>query len=207
MSAQYKRKTFLVKKGLQYRYMGVIILSMLAVSAVVGWTIYYTVWTQISDPNVTLDLLAEVFHRTNRQLMYSTLALMAFIAMASIFVSHKVAGPVYRFEQSVKSIAEGDLTLRIKLRKGDEMTELADMFNHMTSILEGFVSRGQTHTARLREVVDRLQNGKEVDPATIEALREILGDLETVTSEFSVRPAAALEPAPVEEEACAETLS
>lgn len=186
MSAQYKRTTFLVKKGLQFRYMGVIILSMLAVSAVVGWTIYYTVWTQISDPNITLDLLAEVFHRTNGQLMYSIGALILFIGLASIFVSHKIAGPVYRFEQSVKSITEGDLTLRIKLRKGDEMTELADMFNHMTATVEGFVSRGKIHTARLREVVTRLQKGEKVDQATIGTLSEILGDLETVTSEFTI---------------------
>ncbi|PKK91468.1 MAG: hypothetical protein CVV64_06855 [Candidatus Wallbacteria bacterium HGW-Wallbacteria-1] len=190
MSGQYHRKTFLIKKGLQYRYMGIVILAMLAVSAVVGFTIYFTIWSPISDKNISLDTLAEIFDRTNRQLLYSTAVLTLFIAIASIFVSHKVAGPVYRFEQSVKAIAEGDLTLRIKLRKGDEMMELADMFNHMTTTLETLVVSEQAKTRHLGEIVSRLKKGETIDKATLEELSGTLDELQAITAQFKVREAA-----------------
>jgi len=187
MSGQYQRKTFLIKKGLQYRYMGIVILAMMAVSAVVGCTIYFTIWSPISDRNVSLDTLAEIFDRTNRQLMYSTAVLILFIAIASIFVSHKVAGPVYRFEQSVRAIAEGDLTLRIKLRKGDEMMELADMFNHMTSTLEDIMAREKAKTSRLGEIVSSLKKGEKIETQTLDELSTTLDELQAITGQFKVR--------------------
>jgi nitrate/nitrite-specific signal transduction histidine kinase len=51
------------------------------------------------------------------------------IVLLTIFFSHKVAGPVYRFEHTMHSLIEGRYSEAIKLRKGDEMQNLADLFN------------------------------------------------------------------------------
>lgn len=185
MSAAFKRKTFLIKKGMQLRYMGVIIVAMLAVALVVGFTIYFTIWDNISDPGQSLSSINTIFEKSNIKLCYSIAALIIFIAIASVFVSHKIAGPVFRFEQSVKSIAEGDLTLRIHLRKGDELMDLADMFNEMVESLEKIVKIERVHAEKMKNALEKLKsnsNKKEVE----EILSSVMNDLESFNNQFKI---------------------
>lgn len=53
------------------------------------------------------------------------------LVLLTIFFSHKVAGPVYRFEMTCHDIIDGNYTGRIKLRKGDEMQNLATLLNEV----------------------------------------------------------------------------
>jgi methyl-accepting chemotaxis protein len=47
----------------------------------------------------------------------------------SVFVTHRFAGPLYRFHQVVEQIAAGDLSTGFKLRKGDDLVELEKALN------------------------------------------------------------------------------
>ena len=58
------------------------------------------------------------------------------VVIISAIVSHKMAGPVYRFEQTCREIAKGDFSQRVHLRKGDQLTELQDAFNAMMDTVE-----------------------------------------------------------------------
>ena len=53
------------------------------------------------------------------------------VALLTIFFSHKLAGPLYRFEKACHGLIDGDYTEKISLRKGDEMQNLAGLFNEM----------------------------------------------------------------------------
>jgi len=53
--------------------------------------------------------------------------------IASLFFPKNYAGSVYRIEQDLKQIREGDLCKQITLRKGDEVTELAREINTLVS--------------------------------------------------------------------------
>jgi nitrogen fixation/metabolism regulation signal transduction histidine kinase len=56
------------------------------------------------------------------------------IALLTIFFSHKLAGPLYRFEKVCHSLIEGNYTEGVYLRKGDEMQNLAVLFNDMLKL-------------------------------------------------------------------------
>lgn len=62
-----------------------------------------------------------------------SIALLAFAAIAigvlSLFFSHKIAGPLYRFEKSMEIIGTGDLNHVVVLRAGDQIMELAKIMN------------------------------------------------------------------------------
>ena len=62
--------------------------------------------------------------------------LLALIAWGSIYISHKIAGPLYRFELTLKQITQGYLNTRIRLRKYDEAQFLADRFNESIEVLD-----------------------------------------------------------------------
>lgn len=47
----------------------------------------------------------------------------------TVYFSHRVAGPVYRFEKTCHEIIEGNYQQKIYLRRGDELQNLANLLN------------------------------------------------------------------------------
>jgi len=56
------------------------------------------------------------------------------IAMMTVFFSHKLAGPVYRFEKACRSVINGSYDDVIHLRKGDQMLDLSLLLNEAFKI-------------------------------------------------------------------------
>jgi hypothetical protein len=56
------------------------------------------------------------------------------IALLTIFFSHKLAGPIFRFERTLNAMMEGNYTETIHLRKGDEMQNLARLINQVIAV-------------------------------------------------------------------------
>jgi methyl-accepting chemotaxis protein len=54
--------------------------------------------------------------------------------LASLFFPKNLAGALYRIEEDVKRMTEGDLTVRITLRSGDEGGSLAGRINHLVEL-------------------------------------------------------------------------
>jgi hypothetical protein len=57
------------------------------------------------------------------------MASVAVVVLQAARVAHRVAGPEYRLVQAIRRMRSGDLSFRIKLRKGDMLTALADECN------------------------------------------------------------------------------
>ena len=49
----------------------------------------------------------------------------------AVWLSHRIAGPVYRLKQSMRQAGSGDLSVLIKLRENDELQDLKNEFNNM----------------------------------------------------------------------------
>ncbi|MEN9581037.1 MAG: hypothetical protein RJA70_4046 [Pseudomonadota bacterium] len=50
---------------------------------------------------------------------------------AGIWVTHKVAGPIYKMTKQIKAVEAGDLEVPCPLRKGDELGDFFEAFRHM----------------------------------------------------------------------------
>ncbi len=182
--ARFQRSRYIVKLGLQIRYMGVILLALLLVSMVVGWTVWFTIWKQICDPTLTNEQLIDIFVRGNEILLWKMLVAIVFICFVSIFVSHKIAGPVFRFEESARTIANGDFSLRIRLRKGDELHDLADAFNRMTESLESIVKENNAVLGRMTTLLEKARTDFQKETLTAERRSGLLDELSLVQSEL-----------------------
>ena len=77
--------------------------------------------------------------------------LFVFIAWGSIFLSHKIAGPLYRFQKTLLDIQNGNLNSRIALRKLDEAKTVAEDFNHTIAYLDAKMQR-------LKSIVQQHEN-------------------------------------------------
>lgn len=78
-------------------------------------------------------------------LIQTVLVVMVLIGIAAIvvtlFVSHKIAGPLYRLKKAMHDLGEGDLSTEIKLRKLDQLKDIAEAFNGMVRNLKERFSR------------------------------------------------------------------
>jgi len=78
------------------------------------------------------------------------------IVLLTIFFSHRVAGPVFRFEKTCHSMLQGCYTNVMHLRKGDELQNLALLLNEVNIVTsERFQS---IKDAATKEDVDKIIN-------------------------------------------------
>ncbi|MDA8130306.1 MAG: HAMP domain-containing protein [Elusimicrobia bacterium] len=136
--AKFQRRTILIKKHLQYRYMSLIFFSVLLAFIVVGLDVLWTVSKVVNEHPMMQPLLDEMAQMVPlfalKIVMY-----MVMVLIVSAVISHRMAGPIFKFEKSCSTVADGDLTHRVYLREGDQLTELQDHFNNMTGAVNEVV--------------------------------------------------------------------
>lgn len=153
---QFQRKTILIKKKLQYRYIALISLSVLVAFLIVGLDLMWTVSKVVSDHPMMQPLLEDLFRMAPlfgiKIVMY-----MIIVLIVSAVVSHRLAGPIYKFEKSCATVASGDLTHRVWLRKGDQLTDLQDQFNNMTGVVNETVKQLEAFKAEAADAYPALK--------------------------------------------------
>ncbi len=136
----YRRKQYFIKRGYQTRFILKFCLLVL-VGAVVSTVLLY----MMAEGSLTSTYEnSRLMVRTTSvailpAVIYTNLITLGLVTVACIFVvlyiSHRIAGPLYRFEKELSEIAEGDLTKVVQLRKKDEITDMAQSLNRMTTSL------------------------------------------------------------------------
>lgn len=133
---QFKRRTIFIKKNLQLRYMALILVSVLAGLLIMAYELTFTLNDVFDQYPVLLQPLYDYFPSLVFGFIYKIAIYIVFVVLISAILSHKMAGPIYRFEQTCKEIAAGDFSKRVHLRKGDQLMELQDEFNAMMDRVE-----------------------------------------------------------------------
>ena len=67
-----------------------------------------------------------------------------FLAWGTIFISHKVAGPLFRFSKAFNEVEKGDYRSRVVLRKLDEGHPVAQEFNEAMEKTDHLLSNLKT---------------------------------------------------------------
>ena len=74
-----------------------------------------------------------------------------------VFMSHRIAGPMFRFERVLDGINKGELTHRFKLREGDQFKELEERINQLTDTLDGKAGDLQSRITEISKLFSGLQ--------------------------------------------------
>ncbi len=73
-----------------------------------------------------------VFQIQMYPMIWMSVLYLALIIFFGLFISHKMAGPVYRIKKTLQEVADGKITLKdakFKLRKRDELKDLVEALN------------------------------------------------------------------------------
>jgi methyl-accepting chemotaxis protein len=82
---------------------------------------------------------------------YILILIIPLVFFASMLMSHRVSGPVYRFERSAEALANGDLTVRVRIRDKDEMKDAA-------ARMDGTIDRFRTKITGLKQKALQINN-------------------------------------------------
>jgi len=124
------RKKYIVKKELQLRLFLELVIFMLFVAMLVILTEYLTVYrtliNELSGEKVTL-LRSLVFQKLLVRFLLTAFA----IVIISVFLTHKIAGPIFVFQRAIKQMSEGQEVRTIRLRKHDKLNDFAADLNKL----------------------------------------------------------------------------
>ena len=135
-----QRKTIFIKKNLQIRYMLLICLSVLCGLTIMTMELTLTFNELFDSYPVLMQPLYDAFLPILSHFFYKIAIYILFVVLISAILSHKMAGPIYRFEQTCKAVAKGDFSQRVHLRQGDQFMELKDEFNKMMERVEAEIN-------------------------------------------------------------------
>lgn len=153
----YKRRRFFIKKEYQTYFILKFVLLVLA-----GGVLSTLLLLFLSHGTLT-----STFHNSRLLVQKTALAILPsviltnlvvliIVGLATVFVvlyiSHKIAGPLFRFEKDLNCIAEGDLRLRIRLREKDQFKDLAESLNRMTRGLNSKLVETEADLQRLYQI-------------------------------------------------------
>jgi methyl-accepting chemotaxis protein len=136
MEKKFKRRRILINKPLQFVFSGITIYFILIVIIVVGGLTYFitlnTILSQLEIENKFINAY-EIVKNINILLLKRTgfliLLLIILVFYLEVRFLHRIAGPLYRIEKTLKEISEGKDVEPIKLRKKDFYKTLADEVN------------------------------------------------------------------------------
>lgn len=130
-----KRRNYFINKQVQGIYALFIIMSVAIISLLVSMEImrsFYHSFGQMGKEsflaNVDMLFIIKVF----ALLVLGSLL----IGGLSLFASHRIAGPIFRLNTSLKKMAKGNFGERLSFRKHDYFQEVASNFNSMAQSLE-----------------------------------------------------------------------
>ena len=168
-----KRRTYLIKKGFQARLIVIILLLVVIVANLTGGVVY-----GILKTDMVRVWLAKAFTLRADEVLLPAVILaelfsVVIVAFISLFVTHRIAGPVYRFEKVCEEVEAGRLNIKVRLREKDEFKELADSFNTMLRTLEEKFSHMKALAAQVNATVSQMAGTSEKNLTKHEALSQI----------------------------------
>lgn len=136
---KYKRKTIVINPAYQYGLAG----------RLAGWVVFIMVMAMLAFYLLAQNILSltllkyeiTVEDPANLVLIHSFPSVIAYLLVVAIFTgllallviryTHRVWGPIYRFQKTVEELRQGNLALKIVLREGDSCERLATELNGM----------------------------------------------------------------------------
>ncbi|MEZ6016379.1 MAG: hypothetical protein R3F49_14775 [Planctomycetota bacterium] len=133
MPENYRRKKKLIKPLFQLRLTGIFV-GLSALSLLLQFVLFTNILheTAVGLPNDGPIVLEEINRITFKVLVASFGVFLPLTLSIGVLCTFRIAGPVYRFEQFLSAVIRGERPRDFRLRKGDQLTELAALINEAT---------------------------------------------------------------------------
>jgi nitrogen fixation/metabolism regulation signal transduction histidine kinase len=181
----FKRKQIYINMDLQFKYSLILVFTMFVEMIIIGIAVLYI----FSQPKPEVP-------GANIYFIYRVvLAIIIFLTLCNItvgvYLSHKVAGPLFRFIMCAKEIGNGNFRIQANLRRGDELRELETALNEMTENLRLTVRNERQILDNIRASIELIKTevgkGAKLDKdQVLKELNFISESSQKVTSTYTI---------------------
>ena len=156
----FRRRKYIIAPKFQFKYLAVVIALIFVVMLV---TIYFVNLALRTTPILENLSEMEVVAITSfmfKTILYICCIFVIIVAVLGIFVLHRIAGPLYVFDKMFTLVSQGDLTVKLRLRKSDELQELANSFQKMVDSLNLFIKTDKEKIEMIKKEVELLYSSQ-----------------------------------------------
>ena len=154
------RRRRLLVDDLQYRLLAVNLLYVVTVLLIFAAALFLPLMLELGSEATSFaekQEAASQFLSLHTRVWPALLAVFLLLAVHSLVVSHRVAGPLYGFRRVLRAVGDGKLTVRAKIRKNDYLAEEADSINDMIAAVQEKIARIQEDFGQVRAGFDGLK--------------------------------------------------
>jgi predicted PurR-regulated permease PerM len=133
----YKRqvKNIIIHRPMQREFSFMLIALFMVASAAVAWVIHQTIRDAVFGGAFTfgkinpIEILSDVSYKIIIRVTLVLILTLITIGAYGVVFLHRVAGPVFRFRQTLLKVNRGEIPHEIKLREGDFFHDMAHDIN------------------------------------------------------------------------------
>jgi hypothetical protein len=134
-----RRRILIIDPSSQYKFIAIILIAGFIIVNIIGVAAFLPDILLLSDENLSMEIRSEAAKRmlgTHNRVWPVILGLLIIFSIVSMRVSHRLFGALYRFRWALDRIRKGDMSFRIKLRKGDYLHREKEGLNLMLDVFE-----------------------------------------------------------------------
>ncbi|GAB6062733.1 hypothetical protein [Deferrisoma palaeochoriense] len=177
--ARPRRRILLIERTFQIRFIAKMTAVVVLGTALTGGLLYILANQEFGRAFYSAHYQA----RSSWELLLPAVLVASFVSMAlvaaaatflTLYSSHKIGGPLYRFRANLQAIGDGDLTLVTRLREGDELQGFTEAMNEMTQRLREKVGEARDAAEDVRVALAEAKGVAEAGGAlTLEKIRPL----------------------------------
>jgi len=180
MSGVFNRRRKLLVDGSQRQLLGVYFVHFMVILVVFFAALLFIFNQQVIRSGLSIEQKQEFasIMTTFANRMWPTMWVLFLVMIVhALYVSNKIAGPLYRIRSVLTYIGSGNLKARAKLRKGDYLMQDADVVNEMASELEKRVVRMHDDCNAATEAMNALD--RSIKDGSIDEARACYAELKS----------------------------
>ena len=188
------RRTFIVNKSLQYRFLATILIYGFITIAFLSVYLFVPEIIKLEDESLSLEVRAAAADRIlafHSLIWPAAIGLICFIGVHSILFFHRVVGPLYRFQWAFKQVRQGNLSFQVKIRKNDYLHREEEGINEMIEVLAGKLKiirlASMDAVKSLGELEQKMSGSKKIDKTLLHVHRQHLDTLTNTAQYFLLK--------------------
>ena len=193
MALRVFRKTWIIDSN-QYKVLAIIILYILLALLISGAMIFLpSITSLVSDQPPEQQQQAAFEMLLLHERFWPTILIVTIIlGLHSVFIFHKIFGPLYRFRTIFNNVAEGDLSTLIKIRKKDflkseeiAIRQMVTSLNTQAGLLQKTHHELQHNLLALKEKVETTEDLTQAELLTqLATLESMCSEMDTNLRHF-----------------------
>lgn len=179
-----RRRTYFIEKKFQTKFI-LKFCALVAAGALLTIGILYFLASKsttvtIVDSRVMVRSTSDFLLPILIQTVFTVMLLVGLATVViTLFVSHKISGPLYHFKKTMEELEKGDFSSDFRIRCPDQLQSLAKIFNAMIGETRKQVNLIKANFSALKEKLDSLSQND-----VPEHKKSILAELKNISKEL-----------------------